>query len=595
MYIKDVTGSESVSGPIVLETIDGKIIDPQNVTNILNDHFLNIAKKVTSHLPQDSVYEIPDKLIDWINVRLPNKIKFDIPLISENDVLEALSNLDENKSTGVDGISAKVLKTAAAALCQPLTYIINNSLKSKVFPDIWKTAIVYPLHKSGSKTNADNYRPISVLCVLTKIVERHVHKHFYNFLDQYNLISEFQSGFRKHHSCDTSLTYLFNDWVNNLDNGNIIGNVSVDMRKAFDVINFDILLSKLALYGCSSDTVKWFESYVKHRKQYVHNKFNNSISETHETSYGVPQGSILGPLLFVVYINDFFVCINKCNYNQYADDTNVYAVGSDIYEIENKLIHDLLEVGKWCENSRLVINQNKSNSMIICSPYKIRFLTDTNMNLFLNGSNLESTNSQKILGLHFDNHLKFDGHIECLCKKMLSLSGLLWRIRLFLPETAKLLFYNSYFVPLMDYCITVWGQTNKTLIDKIYKIQKRILRVVSNDYFCDGKLLFLKYNNVMYVYERIEFQTAILVYKSLFENVPSYLQNMFEFSGINHNYNLRNNETNLVVPKPKTEILRKSFKYAGASVWNSLPYEIKISTSLNVFKSKLKWYIYQKR
>ena len=146
----------------------------------------------------------------------------------------------------------------------------------------------------------------------------------------------------------------------------------------------------------------------------------------------------------------------------------------------------------------------------------------------------------------------------------------------------------------MDYCITVWGQTNKTLIDKIYKIQKRILRVVSNDYFCDGKLLFLKYNNVMSVYERIEFQTAILVYKSLFENVPSYLQSMFEFSGINQNYNLRNNETNLVVPKPKTEILRKSIKYA-ASLWNSLPYEIKTSTSLNVSKSKLKWYIYQKR
>ena len=121
------------------------------------------------------MYEISDKLIDWINVRLPNKIKFDIPLISENDVFEALSNLDENKSTCVDGISAKVLKTAAAAIdslyiCQPLTYIINNSLKSKVFPDIWKTAIVYPLHKSGSKTNADKYRPISVMCVLTKII-----------------------------------------------------------------------------------------------------------------------------------------------------------------------------------------------------------------------------------------------------------------------------------------------------------------------------------------------------------------------------------------------------------------------------------------
>ena len=129
-YIKDVTGSESISGPIIFETNDGKIIDPQHVTNILNDHFLNIAEKVKSHLPQDSVYEISDKLMDWINVRLPNKIKFDFPLISENDVFEALSNLDENKSTGVDVISAKVLKTATAVICQPLTFIINNSLKS---------------------------------------------------------------------------------------------------------------------------------------------------------------------------------------------------------------------------------------------------------------------------------------------------------------------------------------------------------------------------------------------------------------------------------------------------------------------------------
>ena len=136
--------------------------------------------------------------------------------------------------------------------------------------------------------------------------------------------------------------------------------------------------------------------------------------------------------------------MNKCSYNQCADDTNVYAVGSsDIYEIENNLNHDLFEVGKWCETSRLAINQNKSDSMIICLPYKIRFLTDTNMNLFLNESNLESTNSQKIFGSYFDNHLKFDGHIECLCKKMLSLSGLLWRIRLFL---LKLLSY--YFIIL---------------------------------------------------------------------------------------------------------------------------------------------------
>ena len=178
---------------------------------------------------------------------------------------------------------------------------------------------------------------------------------------------------------------------------------------------------------------------------------------------------------------------------------------------------------------------------------------------------------------------------------MICLSGLLWRIKEFLPEATRLLFYNSYFVPLMDYCINVWGQSSKSLLQKIYQIQKRILRNVSCDYLCEGNELFHKYNNIMTIYERIEFQTAVLVYKCLFEVVPSYLQNFFEFSGNNHNYNLRNNDMCLVVPKPNTETLRKSFSYTGAVTWNNLPFPVKNSRNMYCFKIKLKQYIFQKR
>jgi hypothetical protein len=178
---------------------------------------------------------------------------------------------------------------------------------------------------------------------------------------------------------------------------------------------------------------------------------------------------------------------------------------------------------------------------------------------------------------------------------MVSLTGLLWRIRNYLPESTRLLFYNSYFVPLMDYCINVWGQSNKTLLDKIYAVQKRILRIVSNDYTCDTKTLFQKHNNIMSLHERIEFQTATLTYKCLFDNVPNYLKNFFRFAGNDHNYNLRNNGICLVVPKPKTEIQRKSFRYVGAVAWNELPISVKTSPNTNCFKKNLKQYIYQKK
>ena len=524
--VKDITGRGTNTGHIILETNNEHIVEPKQITNVLNQHFLNVTEKVTVSLPKDESYKTPDELVTWISDRLPNAVKFDIPLITENEVLKALSALDITKSTGVDKISPMFLKISSASISPHLTHIINTSIKSNTFPDLWKTAIVYPLHKSGSKANLDNYRPISVLCVMPKIIERHVHHHFYKFLIQYDLINEFQSGSRKHHSSNTSLTHMFSDWINNLDKGNIIGNVRVDMRKAFDVINFDILLYKLKMYGCSLNTVMWLKTYIQNRNQYVRNIRHNMNSDTHETKYGVPQGSILGPLLFVLYINDFFICI-ECKYSQYVDDTDVYAIGHDIYEVEHKLNHDLLKIEKLCENTRLVINQNKCNSMLLCSSQKLRFPKGTELELLFGGSPLCAVNSQKILGVYFDSHLKFDDHINFICNKMICLSGLLWRIKEFLPEATRLLFYNSYFVPVMDYCINVWGQSSKSLLQKIYQIQKRILRNVSCDYLCEDNELFHKYNNIMTIYERIEFQTAILVYKCLFEVVPSYLQNFF--------------------------------------------------------------------
>ena len=349
------------------------------------------------------------------------------------------------------------------------------------------------------------------------------------------------------------------------------------------------MLKKLKLYGCDDNTVTWFKSYLTERKQCVINE--NYKSEMKETTHGVPQGSILGPLLFLIYINDFSFCVPNCNVNMYADDTTIYIANSNVTEVEYILQRDIDVISNWCDNSRLVINIQKSCSMLLCSPHKLRHLDKKKLNISLQGSTLVCENNQKILGVTIDSKLIFDEHIKLTCAKIASLSGLLWRIRNCLTLETKLLYYNSYVLPKIDYCLNAWGHCSKTQMDRIFKLQKRIIRIIANDTVTDINVLFKKYR-VMSVYSRVKFQTAMLVFKCLNGIVPNYLQDSIQVSGLNHHYNLRSSGFNLMVPKPKTEMLRKCFSYAGPVTWNSLPEYIKehVNSSLSVFKYHLKKY-----
>ena len=187
----------------------------------------------------------------------------------------------------------------AEHIADKVCYLINHSINSGKFPTLWKCAKVIALHKGGATDNLDNYRPISILCAISKILERHVHDAFFAFLKDHELISDRQSGFMKFNSCETGLTGLLNKWLRAIDDGDIIAVVNIDLRKAFNLINHDVMLAKLELYGCSNETIEWFDSYLRERTQFV--KFCNASSGFETCNYGVPQGSILGPLLFIVY------------------------------------------------------------------------------------------------------------------------------------------------------------------------------------------------------------------------------------------------------------------------------------------------------
>ncbi len=251
---------------------------------------------------------VTNAVLDLTNLRnfVKSKIEpsdmFTIPIMSEDQVLKFRGVLDETKTTGKDGVSAKLLKMAAHVLAKPLTDILNLIIKTNQFPTQWKTGKVTPIHKSGNRSDQNNFRTITILCTLIKILERHIHDSLYNFLIKNSLLYLAQSGFRDLHSCETALSRLVDIWTSNMEKGLLNGIIFLDLRKAFDLVDTDILLKKLSLYQCDKNTIDWLKSYLQNREQCV--QFKGKISDTIPVTHGVPQVSILGPLPFIVFMND---------------------------------------------------------------------------------------------------------------------------------------------------------------------------------------------------------------------------------------------------------------------------------------------------
>ena len=289
------------------------------MTEAFNVNFSTIADKLRKLLP-DVPFDT-SKLSNFVRSRKDESAAFPIPPIAEADVFGYLLKIDSNKSTGVDGISSRMLKLAAPIIAPSITKLINLSFSLNVFPSRWKTAKVTPIFKSGDPTDVTNYRPISVLPILSKIAERHVHNAVYSFLCENDLIYIRQSGFRSKHSTETALIKIIDDLLFNLDNDRVSGTVLVDYRKAFDMIDHTLLLKKLEVYGLSRDSLQWFTSYLKDKRQFV--KLGDKQSSVAIVRHGILQGSILGPLLFIAFINDLPLYVISSRIDLNADDTTL--------------------------------------------------------------------------------------------------------------------------------------------------------------------------------------------------------------------------------------------------------------------------------
>ena len=589
--LRNLCGKSNQSTSIKqLKTTTGTIENPKMIAECLNNHFVNISSQIHtendsqsySNLSQDS------KLVNFINSRIDNDTEFGIPLLNEKETFDLIRKLPTNTATGHDGISAKLLKTAAPILTRPLQRLLNYSISSSMFPSSWKIARVAPIHKNGPKDECHNYRPISVLSTLSKVLEKHVSISLYSYLQDNNLIYINQSAFRAHHSTETALIRLTDRLLFNMDQDKLTGMIFIDFRKAFDVIDHATLLQKLQLYGATSSTVEWFQSYLSERKQYV--QLSNHVSSILSITDGIPQGSNLGPILFLLFINDLPLHVNSSTVDIYADDVTLYAAShrNSYHHIKTALSNDLNSIAQWSCMNKMVINDEKTKSMLITGMRQRNLIDDITLDMYINNNAINQVRSHKLLGIELDDNLTFTTHIEEHCKKLSKRIGLLRHISPYLKRPQRELFYNTVIKPTLLYGSSVWSYGNKDLETSILKLQKRAARIIlgverqtrSVDMF--NSLNWLPFTVDSYI------NRCALIYKRVNEQTPKYLNEILKLNSDIHSRKTRYSKLNLICPRIKrlTEGGR-SFSVRSIKDWNNLDKQIKESINYMTFKRTL--------
>ena len=350
-----------------------------------------------------------------------------------------------------------------------------------------------------------------------------------------------------------------------LNSNQIVGTVFLDLSKAFDLVNHEILIKKLIAYKFNESTISWFKSYLSNRFQQVH--ISGKLSRPEELKAGVPQGSVLGPLLFLIYVNDLPLSLQFCTLDLFADDATLSSSDSSIRILTHSLNEDLINFKDWCKNNSMLLNVSKTKAMYVSSRYKVNQIMSDPPLLKIDNETIELSTSEKLLGVHIDNTLSWTSQVENTIKKCNSLLYLLNRIKRYLSIPIRKLFYNAYILPHLDYCCTVWGNASSDLLDSVIKFQKRAARcILDKDIETPSAEMFTELKWMKFL-DRVQYQKAVMMFKIFHNLSPSYLQDLFHHTSEIHGRTLRSTTENLLyVPKPNIEQFRNSLSYSGSKI-----------------------------
>uniref|UniRef100_A0A672Z783 Reverse transcriptase domain-containing protein n=3 Tax=Sphaeramia orbicularis TaxID=375764 RepID=A0A672Z783_9TELE len=555
----------------VVKNGDTVVENTEDIVNIFNDFFVNVGPNLAKDITK---WEKDDKTF---NFAIENNNSMFLGGVCESEVLEVVRKSKNKKSTDRNSIDMSLIKQVINSILQPFTYICNKSFQTGTFPENMKIAKVIPIYKNGDKHMVSNYRPVSLLPQFSKILEKLFVKRLDDYIDKYRILNDHQYGFRKNRSTSLAVMEFAENIATAVDQKQHTVGVFIDLRKAFDTIDHSILLRKCEMYGIRGVTQNWLKSYLQNRSQYV--SIGNTNSQLRNVTCGVPQGSVLGPKLFILYLNDIFMASSKLKFTIFADDTNLLYSGVNMKQILEIVEKELSKLKKWFDVNKLSLNEDKTKFMVFGGARG-----SDDIKLKINEIEIERVYETKFLGVIIDHKLCWKPQIEYIKRKMSKAVAILYKTRDLLSKKCLHMLYCSLVMPYMSYCVEIWGNVYKTNLDPIIKLQKKAIRVInkagylqsSNPLFVESGLL--KFLDIVYL-KTMEFMFHV---KS--KNLPFCIQKIFKLR--KGHYNLRGMFV-FEKCKVRTNVKYHSVSVIGVKLWNELKDEVKLCSSLLSFKKNL--------
>jgi len=560
-----------------------KNYDPTKLPSILNDFFVNVGKNHAEKIPKPKVdFTEYLKHVDQLN-------SFFFAPVTETEIETEITILPDNKAYGLYSCPVIFLKASRHILSEHLAKLMNLSVKTGRYPTKLKISKIIPVYKADDDSEPSNYRPISLLSVFNRIFEKTMYNRLMLFIENHRLLSSIQYGFRKKHSTHHAIHDIINNIQTNLDNKTFTCAIFIDLAKAFDTVDHRILLKKLYIYGIRGCAHDWFRSYLSGRTQTI--SIGDNISEKKEITYGVPQGSVLGPLLFLLYINDIYKCSNVLKFHLFADDTNILYSNKNLKNLEIVINNELLKLQDWFIANKLTINIKKSN-YVLYTPLSKKRLDQINIRFFdcLNNQfiNLENKKCVKYLGVLIDNELSWNSHIDFLSNKVSRVVGILSKLKHFLPKYVLINIYKTLLQPLLLYGLTIWGQANKSTKDRLLILQKRALRIIFNLKYTQSAVPLFIETGILPLPLLYINSLSLLMYDTAKQTAPSNICALFNYAKEIHHHNTRSSSrNNFFIKHSRINLQKNSFSRVGAKVWNQIPAHIR-DMSKSSFRSEIK-------